>query len=171
MSKPAIIVGHQASRPGAVNAAQRLTEFAFNSDLGEAIVAATGWHLVWRMPEGYAALPGKVNALDPSVAVELHCNSNAGLPASGVEMIHYPGSVRGSEIAERLSESVSTALGLPNRGAKPPWNNRGMRFLRGVKAPAIIAESFFINNNDDLAAAQDNFDALVQAYVTVLSSL
>ncbi len=167
MSIVAVAVGHRASRPGAVNKASGVTEFAFNSDLGEAIhdLAPDHTALIYRMPGGYSTLPYRINKLNPSVAIELHLNANEGIPGTGTEVMYWPGSGHGLSLATELSALIAGTLDIKNRGAKEPvkypsGKYRGGHFLGGVRAPALIVESFFLNNDDDLQRGQDRFDEL-----------
>jgi len=105
-----------------------------------------------------------INSLNPDLAISLHCNS-ANTVATGTEAIYYPGSVKGKKFAELLSKNVSEALGLKNRGAKEPWHGRGSGLLSRTKAPCVISEPFFIDNNEDLKKAFERKNEYIQAIV------
>lgn len=110
----------------------------------------------------------EVNGLRPAAAVELHLNAfNA--KASGTEMIHYPGSTKGKDLAVLLQQAAVKVLALPDRGVKGPQaGGRGMAFLAKTSCPAVIVESFFIDNPTDLARGNAKKQALAEAYAAAL---
>ena len=81
--------------------------------------------------------------------------------ASGTEVLYYHRSEVGKTIAEILQGGLVDFLGLPDRGIKPKTSeDRGGYLLRYTNAPCVIAEPFFIDNDQDLAKAKENLDAL-----------
>jgi hypothetical protein len=65
-----------------------------------------------------------------------------------------------------LSNQVSNYIGIKDRGIKfSDINGRGGYFLNKTKCRAIIAESFFLDNDSDLQKANENRPALIKAYV------
>ena len=129
-------------------------------------------------------LVNRINAWNPDLAIEFHCNSykekwiakllRFEKEATGTEMllskIHKPifGKPLSSFLikANNISLAISDTLGINFRPAKfrGRWQ-RGGYFLNKTKCKAIIAETFFIDNNSDLAKANENYDKLVQAPV------
>lgn len=155
-----LTVGHRPHAPGAANMGSPdpdddVYEFWFNKPIV---------YEVWRRLEarGIDAKPdeyfgnGNVSRWNGAsdLLVEFHCNAFDGR-ASGTEVVHARGSVRGMEAASILQRHLTAALGLPDRGIKPPWNNRGGYLLYGVRQPAVIVEPFFIDNDRDLARARE----------------
>ena len=64
-----------------------------------------------------------------------------------------------------LNEQLADALGLRNRGVKPKnAEDRGGYLLKNTEAPCVIAEPFFIDNNEDLRTATGKREMLVKAY-------
>lgn len=166
--KVALVIGHGPKKDtGAVNPHSSTTELAFNTRLVNRVHDSLRRHLdcriIHRAVEGQPPYH-EVNDYAAGCAVEFHCNA-FNTKASGTEMIHHPGSKKGIRLAQTLQFHVSSALGLPNRGIKPPQRGRGAAFLSRTRCPAVIAESFFIDNDSDLAAAQSLFDELAEAYV------
>ncbi|KKK66742.1 hypothetical protein LCGC14_2961020, partial [marine sediment metagenome] len=49
--------------------------------------------------------------------------------------------------------------------------DRGGYLLRYTKAPCILAEPFFIDNNDDLARAQVDLDGLASVYANAIDEM
>lgn len=168
----AVVVGHEPTRPGACNRASNLCEFEFNEFIADTMLKSPmeGIELlkVHRHPGTYSALPEKVNALNPDLVLSLHANGYDG-DASGTEMLYAEGSKDGQAFAELLQNRVLLALSLPDRGAKSRVrSDRGGTILFGTKAPAVIAEPFFIDNDKDLATANANIGGLVSAYLTAI---
>ncbi|MDY7034072.1 MAG: N-acetylmuramoyl-L-alanine amidase, partial [Thermodesulfobacteriota bacterium] len=63
-------------------------------------------------------------------------------------------------------------LGLKNRGLKPKTaEDRGGYLLRNTIAACVIAEPFFIDNNEDLKTAIDKRDLLVKAYANGIEAI
>ena len=116
---------------------------------------------------GYARIENTtfINSQNPDLVISLHCNSSDNLTATGTEAIHFPGSKNGIRFATILSKNVSEALGIRNRGAKEPYQGRGDGLLRRLKAPAVISEPFFIDNNEDLKKAFERKNEYIQAIV------
>lgn len=174
MKRCAVVVGHSRTSGGAVNVASGTSEYEFNSQLAARIcervfVSTRGVETV-RVERGtYALLPRKVNALNPDFAIELHANAFNGI-ATGTEVLYWHSSVLGLEIANIFQKYITECLKLRDRGAKPcKITDRGGYFLWGVKAPALIIEPFFIDNDADLLAATQRFDALAVAYYNAVN--
>lgn len=168
----ALVIGHKKSSPGAVNPRTGLSEFVFNDDLSRRIeekVQGVEVQRVYRRT--YQELPEDINALGPDFIVSLHCNAFNG-KASGTEVLYYHRSSKGRAIAEVLLRHLVNYLGLPNRGLKPcTAEDRGGYLLRYTKAPCVIAEPFFIDNDRDLARAQEDLDGLASAYARAIEEM
>ncbi len=90
----------------------------------------------------------KVNALGCDIVAEIHLNAGGG---TGTEVYYQYSSAVGKELAERVSQSISSALNVPNRGAKTLINGSGgdhFAILRKTKAPALLIETVFIDSDD-----------------------
>lgn len=165
MKKCALVIGHKKKSPGASNKNSGITEFDFNEGLAMEIeknVADVEVQRVYRRT--YSTLPGDINELNPDFIISLHCNAY-NETASGTEVLYYHRSKKGKLIAEILNKNLVNALQLNNRGEKPKSSeDRGGNLLKLTNAPCVIAEPFFIDNNDDLQKALDNKEALVKAY-------
>jgi len=170
----ALVIGHKKSSPGAVNERAGITEFDFNEDLAiriEKKVKKTEVQRIYRRT--YKELPDDINALDPDFIVSLHCNA-FNRRASGTEVLYYHKSEKGRKMAEILLNHLVEHLKLPNRGAKPKTvEDRGGTLLRGTKAPCVIAEPFFIDNDGDLSRAQEDegIDELAAAYAKAIEEI
>ncbi|MCG7587530.1 N-acetylmuramoyl-L-alanine amidase [Photobacterium sp. OFAV2-7] len=163
----AIVIGHQVDSPGAGNKEKGVFEFGFNEPLAHKIadkLAAYGHEPIVIYRKTYAALPADINRTEPDMIISLHCNA-FNYETSGTTMLYYKPSKKGKVLAACLQESVTKALGLRDRGIVGKKTGRGKSLLKGTKAPAVIAEPFFIDNNKDLKAAYQHFEKLVDAYV------
>jgi N-acetylmuramoyl-L-alanine amidase len=168
----ALVIGHKKYSHGVVNARANLSEFDFNEDLARHIegkIQGTDIQRIYRRT--YKELPGDINALGPDFIVSLHCNSFNG-KVSGTEVLYYHRSEKGKRMAEILLNHLVKHLKLPNRGIKPKTSeDRGGYLLRYTDAPCVIAEPFFIDNDKDLARAQEDMDGLVAAYAAAIDQI
>lgn len=150
--KCALIVGHSKKSQGSSNEAQGITEYMYNEDLAvrikDYVSGLVDIDIVYR--DTYKGLPDKVNALNPDFVVSLHCNA-FNKEASGTETLYYHSSKKGKEIAKLFQNRLVLSLELNNRGIKPKHSeDKGGYLLKYVKAPCVILEPFFIDNNSDL---------------------
>jgi len=168
----ALVIGHKKRSPGAKNAKANLTEFDFNEDLAlriERKIERTDIQRIYRRT--YKELPDDINALNPDFIVSLHCNAFNG-EVSGTEVLYYHKSQKGKKMAEILLSHLVEQLKLPNRGIKPKTTeDRGGYLLRYTNAPCVIAEPFFIDNDNDLAGTQEDMDGLVAAYAAAIEEI
>lgn len=168
----ALIIGHKKRSPGAVNANHNLSEFDFNEDLAlriERRVKDTEIQRIYRRT--YGDLPDDINALSPDFIVSLHCNA-FNKKVSGSEVLYYRRSEKGREMAGILLSHLVQQLKLPDRGIKPKSaEDRGGHLLRYTEAPCVIAEPFFIDNDDDLAGALEDIEGLAAAYATAIDAM
>jgi len=168
----ALVIGHKKSSPGATNAKTDLSEFDFNENLAIRIEDKIQGARIQRIyRRTYSELPGDINALGPDFIVSLHCNA-FNKKVSGTEVLYYHKSQKGKHMAEILLDHLVQHLGLPNRGIKPKTaEDRGGYLLRYTDAPCVIAEPFFIDNDRDLARAQEDIEGLVAAYATAIDEI
>ena len=168
----ALVIGHKKSSPGAGNERAGIREFGFNDDLAIRIenkVKKTQIQRVYRRTWG--ELPADINGLDPDFVLSLHCNAYNG-QASGTEVLYYHKSKVGEGIAKILQRHLVELLGLRDRGLKPKTSeDRGGNLLRYTKAPCVIAEPFFIDNDQDLARVRDDLEGLAGAYATAIDAM
>ncbi|RLB02402.1 MAG: hypothetical protein DRG83_08590 [Deltaproteobacteria bacterium] len=168
----ALVIGHKKKSPGAVNEKLHLTEFDFNEDLALKIEKKVRLAEVQRVyRRTYSELPGDINALNPDFIVSLHCNA-FNKRASGTEVLYYHKSAKSEKMAKIVLKHLVDFLKLPNRGIKPKTaEDRGGYLLRYTNAPCVIAEPFFIDNNDDLAKALSDKDGLAEAYARAIDEI
>jgi len=168
----ALVIGHKKHSPGAVNAKMGLTEFDFNEELAlriEKRVKNVEIQRIYRRT--YKQLPYDINVLEPDFILSLHCTA-FNERASGTEVLYYHKSKKGRKIAKLLQKRLVGKLKLPDRGVKPKTSeDRGGYLLRNTDAPCIIAEPFFIDNDDDLARAKKKIEGLAAAYVKAIEKI
>ena len=145
-----IDMGHTPTSPGASGYLDELTE---DRELGKRVIA----ELKRRGHTVYNSTPaddiGGDDEIDLRVAYansknidllcSLHFNAGRG---TGTEVLFYQGDATGREYAERISERLSAALGLPNRGAKP---NNWVGVICNTNATAILVEVCFVDRIED----------------------
>lgn len=89
----------------------------------------------------------EANACKATIAMSHHINSATNNKADGSETYYYSGSADGKRLAE-LCEKYTKELGQNSRGAKP---QSGLWFLRGTNMVAVLTESAFICNPNDIS--------------------
>ncbi len=168
----ALVIGHSLTHPGAVNPTSGMSEFEFNNRLAQRIsemladCPAVDVSLVYR--RNYRELPADINRLKPDYCLSLHCNA-FDTTASGTQILYYHTSAAGKALAEMLQRELVDCLGLFDRGVVAVRDNeRGSHLLKYTQAPCVIAEPFFIDNNNDLHRALERFDELAHTYARLI---
>ncbi len=157
MTKIAVYAGHGGSDFGAVSNGLYEKDFAL-----EVMTYVTA-ELRRR---GYEVINNRTSDVDRNLnadirlanrenvdaVVEIHLNSNEGIPGSGTET-YYSVTGKGRELAEAINTNL-VALGFRDRGIKTLPNFFGLDYLgiiRYTNAPAVLTELFFINNPSDVS--------------------
>jgi N-acetylmuramoyl-L-alanine amidase len=168
--KAALIPGHGPNIDrGAVNS-DGTTELDWNRDLVNRIAShLPEQHIIVNRTVERISPISAINATRADLAIEFHLNAATGA-ATGTEMIYWPSSVGGKKLALALQRAAVDVLKLKDRGIKEPWEGRGAAFLRGTRMPAVIAESFFIDNSSDLRRGNEVKEELAKAYAEVIKS-
>jgi N-acetylmuramoyl-L-alanine amidase len=168
----ALVIGHKKSSPGARNSGANISEFEFNENLAiriEGKVKVAEVQRIYRRT--YDQLPDDINALHPDFIISLHCNA-FDKTASGTSVLYYHKSTKGEELARILLKHLVEFLDLRNRGVSPKTTeDRGGYLLRYTHKPCVIAEPFFIDNDQDLAKAQADMEGLASAYAKAIDEL
>jgi N-acetylmuramoyl-L-alanine amidase len=153
MIKAAIIVGHSSEDGGAYNGNIKINEFDYNKRVANLIQAHSkkiDIEIVYR-DTTYSALPKKVNMLIPYAVISLHCNA-FNTKASGFEVLSS-GSKGSLKLANIISDNCYNEIfdKIPNRGIKiKKLHDGGGLILHKTKAPCVLLEPFFIDNDTDL---------------------
>lgn len=93
----------------------------------------------------------EVNKADYDFIAEIHLNAGGG---KGTEVYYYHDSPTGLKAAQAITKNIAKAFSVPNRGAKVWLNDNGKDYfaiIRETKPCAILVETLFIDNNDELA--------------------
>ena len=168
----ALVIGHKKKTPGAVNVNKNITEFDFNEDLALRIEKKVEKSQVQRIyRRTYKQLPDDINELNSDFIISLHCNA-FDTNVSGTEMLYYHRSEKGKKMAEILLSHLVNHLKLANRGIKSKTSeDRGGYLLCYTKAPCVIAEPFFIDNDNDLTRALEDIDGLAGTYAKAIDQI
>lgn len=168
----ALVIGHKAESPGAINVKHSVSEYDFNSRLAMQVKDETKKHDVRIIRrQRYKQLPHEINDLAPNYIISLHCNA-FNSKVSGSEVLYYHKSSKGKAMANILLNSIVSHIQLHKRRIKACTSeDRGGYLLRETTSPCVIAEPFFIDNNNDLEHILSNYDALVSAYVSAIDEI
>lgn len=98
---------------------------------------------------------------DLDVSVHFNAYETTGEPM-GVEVLY----VSEAELAERVSEAISGASGLKNRG---PKQRDDLAFLNKTNKPAILIETCFVDSMADAQLFEDHFQNICAAITAALS--
>ncbi|EOV9528844.1 N-acetylmuramoyl-L-alanine amidase [Bacillus cytotoxicus] len=101
----------------------------------------------------------KCNSHDVDLVISFHLNSY-NTTAHGVEVLYYDQ----KDLAAKISAQLSKDIGWYNRGAK---QRTDLYVLRNTKAPAILIELGFIDNDSDMA--KWNVDKIANSIVYALT--
>ncbi|MEX0417787.1 N-acetylmuramoyl-L-alanine amidase [Bacillus sp. C30] len=99
------------------------------------------------------------NSHDADLVISFHLNAYNGT-ANGVEVCYYDQ----QSLAAKVSAQLSKDIGWPNRGAK---ERKELYVLANTKAPAILIELGFIDNESDMA--KWNVDKIANSIVYALT--
>ncbi len=169
----ALVVGHRQSAKGARSADGSVVEFEFNTELAREVkkrVTKARVQIVFRnnTTDGLRKLPAKVNALGPHFILSLHCNAFDN-KANGTETLYFHTSENGKKLARIVQKRLLNALELKNRGIRDKKDaERGAHLLKYTRAPCVICEPFFIDNDDDLGTALRRKKRLAAAYAKAI---
>lgn len=89
-----------------------------------------------------------VNNGNYEFVAEFHLNAGGG---RGTECYHHFGGAEGEKYAAEIASSISSALGIKNRGAKTRLNSNGRDYfaiVRDTKPPSVLIETLFIDSDD-----------------------
>ena len=169
MTKVVLVIGHTEKSPGACNITNNICEFEFNKKLAKGIVLINDVindnrckiDIIYR--DSYKDLPGKINKLNPDFVICLH-NNAFNTRVTGSETLYYHKSKKGKKMASIFQDEIVKALKSKDRGIKGKSSEeRGGYILKYTKAPCILIEPFFIDNDSDYRNAVDRYPKLIMA--------
>lgn len=157
MSKFAIYAGHGGKDPGAVSTPgsaqpfRKEKDFTLNVMLETTKLLRNAGHTVMnnRTTDADRSISADANAANNAkvdALVEIHLNSNSGTPGTGCETYYVDGSTKGKALALAVNNEVA-AISTKNRGIK----TANFSIIKKTTAPAVLVETAFINNDDDMA--------------------
>ena len=165
---------------------QQLFEWEFNRNLVNRIIAkcsSAGIQVVKLVPE-----PSDISLEERCkranlwydrcngncVVVSIHANAGGG---TGFEVYTSPGQTKADQIAtkliEQLQQDFSEIKMRKDMDDGDPDKEAGFYILKHTKAPAILAENLFMDNEADcqLLMAEDFRDKLADSYISFLKTL
>jgi len=161
--KIAVVIGHEENSPGAVNEKTDVSEFEFFRKVAHDIEHNfTDYNMVDEISvvyreTNYQELPGQLNELGLDLIVSLHANA-FNTEVEGCETLYYHKSVKSKKIAQIFQDKLWVLLANKNRGILPRTSeDRGGYLLRYTKAPCVLCEPFFIDNDADYLFAEKMF--------------
>jgi N-acetylmuramoyl-L-alanine amidase len=168
MSDIAIVIGHHPDAPGASLelGPRSIHEYdlwaPFARELALTLKATGVDAAVVHRPheDPDQALARRVNETQAAAAIELHFNAYDG-PAHGTEMLHWPTSTGGEQLATLLQTHVTDALETEPRRVV---GTREFPFLRLTEMPAVICEPAFGTAPQDAWTLLTHQPALLRAY-------
>ena len=150
--KICIDMGHTPTSPGTSGYLDELTE---DRELGKRVIAELKrrGHTVYNStPDNRTPYPEEIdarveyaNSKSIDIFCSIHFNAGGG-NGTGTEVFYYQGDATGKKYAERISNKLSAALGLPNRGAK---SNTSYGVVRDTNATAVLVEVCFVDRIED----------------------
>lgn len=96
---------------------------------------------------------------NPDLCIQIHYNAGGG---TGVEAIYKDGDGISQQLAEILSDSISTSMGLTNRGAGPDVEKCAVGSLGIIENtatsgfPSVVTEGGFIDGEPDATLLKEN---------------
>ncbi len=159
MPKIAVYAGHGGNDPGAVSGGlkEKDLNLAVSNALSE-ILRGQGYDIINNrtgdMDRSITADANLANNEKVDALIEIHQNSNPGIPSSGTETYYsVKDTGKGKQLAEAINNNI-VALGYADRGIKTRINENGQDefgIIRLTNAPAVLVETSFINSPEDMA--------------------
>ena len=155
MSKLYISAGHGGSDPGAVKGSRREKDFTLAVANKVSLLLAASYHTVIqnRTADRDSKLAAKIkqaNDAKVDAVIEIHLNAGGG---TGCEVYHAHKGGAGKTLAEKICAEISN-IGYRNRGAKTKKTVLGKDYfaiIRETKAPAVLVECCFLDNDSDMS--------------------
>lgn len=167
----------------------QLFEYEFNRDINRRIMAKLAkagvqyFNVVPELAEDVqlSERVRRANTLStdlPKIYVSIHCNAGPTPPGKnwsleeGVETWYYQASTTGKKIASIFQKYLLETTGLKNRGLKST-EQVALYVLRHAAMPAILVESGFLNNEEEVKKLMDSKvrQTIADAYVDAILNI
>lgn len=103
------------------------------------------------------------NQFKDGIDISIHFNAYQHTTNSmGTEVCYYSQ----SQLASKVSSTISKASGLKDRGAK---ERKGLYVLKNTNKPMLLIEVCFCDSSYDVQKYQENFDAICSAIIQALT--
>ncbi len=92
---------------------------------------------------------------DPDLCIQIHFNAADSADGNGVEVIYKPQDEYSEQLADILTDSISSAMGLTNRGSGPDTEKTKVKNLGIIESyahsgfPSVVTEGGFLTGNVD----------------------
>lgn len=106
------------------------------------------------------------NKTDRQIDVSIHFNASVGTHSKGIGTETLVYSDKNSAVAKSITDAISKASGLKNRGVKI---RKDIGILKGTNKPCYLIEVCFVNDSVDVALYKKNFAAICQAIAEQLA--
>ena len=97
---------------------------------------------------------------DNLAGVSIHCNSAVNLSAQGTETLVYSFGGRAERAAGHIQSQLAGSLGTIDRGLK---ERSELIVLKRTAMPAVLVETAFISNEEDVQLLMNNQDEIARA--------
>ena len=149
--------------PGAINEETGLRECDVALAVGqsaESYLNAAGVATELLQSDSLEEICEAANASDADIFVSIHCNAAESEEANGTETWACAGSYRGSMLASCIQNQIVQSLETVDRGVK---ERPGLAVLRETDMPAVLVETAFITNEDDVQLLMNRKDEFARA--------
>lgn len=152
--KLGIVIGHSIEDQGAKNNKLGVTEYSLNAELASHVKAECDKRglesEIIHRKNGYAKLPGDINAKEISHCISIHHNGAEDETINGTEtLIYNKCSSKSKRLAFSVNKEMVLALNTRNRGVKKvDIEDRGGYVLKYTNMPCILIEPYFITNTE-----------------------
>lgn len=148
---------HPGIDPGAVNRSKGVVEANIVRDIAKKVAVYLDYvgiqveslqsdNLAGENPT-FDEVCGEANAFDADLFVSIHCNSAESKLAKGTETLIYSFGTAAEKAAECIQKQIVESIGTEDRGVKERPN---LLVLKYTKMPAVLVETAFISNADDV---------------------
>ena len=94
--------------------------------------------------------------------ISIHCNAATDRKANGVEVLYYPTSKDGKELAQLIQTELVKETKLRDRGVKA---RSDLGFLKRTKSVCVLVECAFISNEKEEQMLKDDYSIFAQGIV------